>query len=72
MNFLRQAGRCLRVHNVAKLCGVSGRTVRSWAESGLLPGHKIGPKIWFFNEAALQGGLGGISVKIRTSNILDF
>jgi DNA-binding transcriptional MerR regulator len=43
-----QSPRVLRVSSVAKICGVSARTVRGWAESGLLRGHKRGPKLWFF------------------------
>jgi hypothetical protein len=44
----------LRVNNVAKACCVSERTVRSWAESGLLKGQKLGPKLWFFEKAEVQ------------------
>lgn len=54
MPLLTSPKRLLRVHHVAKLCGVSPRTVRSWAESGLLSGHKRGPKLWFFPEEDVQ------------------
>jgi len=42
--------RLLRVHHVARMCGVAPRTIRYWAEAGVLPGHKHGPRIWFFYE----------------------
>jgi excisionase family DNA binding protein len=47
----RQTGSLLRVNNVARRCGVSCRTIRSWADSGLLPATKRGPKLWFFKES---------------------
>ena len=50
MAALTKTHQLLRVHNVAKRCGVSPRTVRSWVESGLLPAHKRGPKVWFVYE----------------------
>lgn len=48
---LKQAPeRALRVGNVARALGVAPRTVRQWAADGILPGHKRGPKLWFFYE----------------------
>ena len=42
--------RWLRVDAVAKRCGVTQRTVRHWAEAGILPAYKRGPKLWAFRE----------------------
>jgi excisionase family DNA binding protein len=46
-------GRAQRVTNAAKLLGVSPRTVRYWAATGILPAHRRGPKMWFFYESDL-------------------
>lgn len=43
--------RFIRSNNVAHMIGVSERTVRKWAQSGLLTAYKHGPKIWFFKES---------------------
>jgi hypothetical protein len=42
--------RFIRSNNVARISGVSERTVRKWAQSGLLAAYKHGPKIWFFKK----------------------
>jgi excisionase family DNA binding protein len=41
----------LRTHHVARICGVSNRAVRTWAQTGRLPAEKHGPRIWFFKES---------------------
>jgi hypothetical protein len=40
----------LRVNDVARMYGISRRTVRAWAVLGLLHGKKNGPRLWFFRE----------------------
>jgi excisionase family DNA binding protein len=51
------SGRLLRVANAAKLLGVSPRTVRHWAATGILSAHRRGPKMWFFYESDLAACL---------------
>jgi excisionase family DNA binding protein len=43
--------RALRTHNVARRLKVSSRTVRWWAEKGLLPAKRYGVRPWAFDEA---------------------
>jgi hypothetical protein len=40
--------RLLLVHQVEKILSLKRRTIRYLAQKGLLPAHKIGPKIWSF------------------------
>jgi excisionase family DNA binding protein len=54
----------LRVNNAARFLGVAPRTVRQWAEAGLLPAHKRGPKLWFFYESDLVAYLTSASPKL--------
>jgi excisionase family DNA binding protein len=52
--FTPDGERVLSVHTVAVRFGVSDRTVRLWAEKGLLPGFKDGPKIWRFRATDVE------------------
>ena len=45
--------RSLRVDQVASLLSVSDRTVRYWAEIGILPGYKLGRRKWSFRESRI-------------------
>lgn len=55
--------RPLCVHTVATRLGVSRRTVRFWAQTGVIPAWKDGPRLWKFraadiDEFARTGGTG--------------
>jgi excisionase family DNA binding protein len=49
------AGLPLLVTHVAARLGVSERTVRLWAASGLLPARRLGKKIWTFDWSDVVG-----------------
>jgi excisionase family DNA binding protein len=51
--FLRNDRVLLRVHHVARWCGISPRTVRDLAAKGKIPAFKLGPKIWGFRSSAI-------------------
>jgi hypothetical protein len=46
--------RPMLVHHVAKLTGYSRRNVRHLAQTGQLPGSKLGKKIWGFDRTELR------------------
>jgi excisionase family DNA binding protein len=46
--------RLLPVHWAAKRLGVKERTVRRWAQLGVLPALKEGPKLWVFKPSDLD------------------
>jgi Helix-turn-helix domain len=49
-----QPDRILKVHQVALRLSRPTRTIRYWAETGILPGFKIGFRQWGFSERAIQ------------------
>jgi hypothetical protein len=59
---LPHPGRVLRVHHVARMCGVQPRTVRGWAQSGRLAARKHGPRIWFFLASDVMAFLHGPNI----------
>jgi excisionase family DNA binding protein len=54
-----EGDKLIHVHHVAKRLNIPERTVRYMAARGLLPGFKVGPKLWRFRAdhiAAIQQG----------------
>jgi excisionase family DNA binding protein len=50
-NSVSRRARSLRTHVVARRLKVSPRTVRHWAEKGLIPAQRAGIRPWTFDEA---------------------
>lgn len=46
--------RILNTQQVAELLKVPARTVRQWAESGKLPGTRVTPRMWVFDEGEVR------------------
>jgi hypothetical protein len=51
-------GRVLTVQQVARMLCRSPRTIRYWADLGILPGFKIGLRQWSFLERDIQARMG--------------
>lgn len=57
--------RLIDTNAVARRCAVKPRTVRVWAEKGILPARKVGLKLWRFEvrdveEFLSRGQNGGV------------
>jgi len=46
--------RLIRVRHVALRLAVSERTVRHLAARGVIPGFKVGPRLWRFKESEIE------------------
>jgi excisionase family DNA binding protein len=53
LNPKKTPDRILRVRHVAEILESSPRTIRYWAETGILPAFKVGLREWRFSEAAI-------------------
>lgn len=49
--------RVLRLSTVARLVGVTSRTVRYWVASGTIHAHRRGPRLWFVYADDLEAFL---------------
>lgn len=50
--------RLLRIEEVARLLGVSSKTVRRWIDSDGLPVHRLGPRSPRIDDAELRAWIG--------------
>lgn len=55
----RQLPPLLDVAQAAALLGLSAPQVRKMCRAGTLPAHKVGPKLWRIDKAALLADLKG-------------
>jgi DNA-binding transcriptional MerR regulator len=69
--YVRSSEYPLRVHHVVRLFGgrVSGRTIRHWANRGLLPAFRNGPRIWCFRIADVQQFAARVGLPMQGLNL---